>query len=194
MIRILILAAALAAAGCSSNGGGVGASFDTRRNAGPCPTAGAIYDMSRVIEFSGGEERFGDIAYTAEIVGVRLFCRYVGGDPILAEVEIDFAFGKGPQGQASRHEFPYFVSVTRRSGKVLSKAGFVVEAEFGREQVTSKTDLVGRILIPRSDETISGVNFEVLIGFELTEEQLAFNRAGNRFRLDAGPLAGDAAP
>ncbi len=32
----------------------------------------------------------------------------------------------------------------------------------------------------------SGVNFEVLTGFELTEEQLAFNRSGKRFLMNVG--------
>jgi len=43
-----------------------------------------------------------------------------------------------------------------------------------------------RIRIPRADESISGANFEVLVGFIMTEEQLRFNRDGKRFRLDAG--------
>jgi hypothetical protein len=30
------------------------------------------------------------------------------------------------------------------------------------------------------------VNFEVIVGFELTDEQLELNRSGSRFRLDAG--------
>ena len=34
--------------------------------------------------------------------------------------------------------------------------------------------------------TDSGENFEILVGFELTPEQLQFNRDGRRFRIDAG--------
>ena len=41
------------------------------------------------------------------------------------------------------------------------------------------------LVIPRADDSISGVNFEVIVGFELTPQQLEFNRSGNRFRLDA---------
>lgn len=42
------------------------------------------------------------------------------------------------------------------------------------------------ISIPRAEANTSGVNFEVLVGFELTDEQLEFNRSGLRFRVDAG--------
>jgi hypothetical protein len=72
-----------------------------------------------------------------------------------------------------------------QASKVLAKEYFTTEADFGRKTVAGKTELVNRIKIPRADESISGVNFEIVVGFDLTEEQLAFNRGGNRFRLDA---------
>jgi hypothetical protein len=42
------------------------------------------------------------------------------------------------------------------------------------------------IEIPRATKDIAGANFEVLVGFELTPDQLDFNRNGKRFRVDAG--------
>ena len=33
---------------------------------------------------------------------------------------------------------------------------------------------------------MSGNNFEILIGFEVTPQMAEFNRDGKRFRLDAG--------
>jgi hypothetical protein len=42
------------------------------------------------------------------------------------------------------------------------------------------------IRIPRADGDTSGANFQVLVGFELTDEQLEFNRSGMRFRVTAG--------
>ena len=44
----------------------------------------------------GAGELYSDIEFTGEITDVRLFCRYTGDTPLEAEVEIDFAFGKGP--------------------------------------------------------------------------------------------------
>jgi hypothetical protein len=45
---------------------------------------------------------------------------------------------------------------------------------------------VKTITIPRANPDTSGVNFEILVGFDLTPEQLAFNRDGKRFRPDVG--------
>lgn len=175
-------AAMITLAACSSVGGGL----DTRQNAGPCPTVGALYEAGRIVKFDGDSETYRNISYTGEIVGVRLFCRYVDDEPLLAEVEIGFAFGQGPKGAERRHNYEYFVAVTRRNRIVLERETFTIEADFKDGPVTSGADLVGRIVIPRKDDSISGGNFEVLVGFELTDAQLEFNKDGKRFRLDAG--------
>lgn len=186
LIRTLTLGlAALTLAACSSTSP-ITAQFDSRQNAGPCPPMGAIYDVSRYVAFTdGATEIYPNITFSGEIVDVRMDCRYVGDDPLVAEMEIDFAFGKGDAAGNNTHTYPFFVAVTRRNGKVLSKEIFNTKADFGSGRVTGNTEQVARVTIPRVDETISGSNFEILVGFDLTEEQLAFNRAGSRFRLDA---------
>lgn len=184
----LILAATLLAAtavtGCRSR---LAQSLDSTPNAGPCPVAGSVYDAARYVKFADASgELYSDIAFTGEITDVRLFCRYVDDVPLEAEIEIDFNFGKGPRADGDSHVYPYFVAVTRRNGKVLAKETFATEAQFRGQAVTGKSELVNRITIPRADSTISGVNFEIVVGFDLAPEQLEFNRAGKRFRLDAG--------
>lgn len=180
-----LFAAIMAASSCSSTP--VSDAFDTRQNAGPCPSAGSVYGAERVVEFADNATgRYSEIAYTGEIVGVKLFCRYADGDPIIAEVDIDFAFGKGPQASADAHDYTYFVAVTRRNRRILQKTRFTTRADFNGQKVTGTREVIDTIRIPRVDETISGANFEVLVGFELSDEQLEFNRAGKRYRLDAG--------
>lgn len=169
--------------GCTSK---IADRFDSRQNAGPCPPIGALYDSARYVSFDGAGELYSNIEYTGEVIDARIYCRYVGDDPLEAEIEVDFAFGKGPASTSNTHAYPYYVAVTRRNGKVLAKQYFNVEADFGGNSLDGKTEVLGRIQIPRADESISGTNFEVIVGFDLSEEQLEFNRAGKRFRMDAG--------
>ena len=145
-----------------------------------------MYQTARLVEFDGAEQVFPNVTYTGEIVDVRLYCRYAGTDPVRAEVEIDFAFGKGPAATSDRKDYGYWVAVTRRSGKVLNKEHFAVRADFSDSSVTGETEVLQQIIIPRNDESVSAANFEVLIGFDLTEDQLTYNREGRRFRLGAG--------
>ena len=186
-MRIILPILALALlAGCSSTKDFTGA-FDTRQNAGACPPVGSVYDAARIIEFNdGSEDIYSNIRYTGEITDVRSFCRYAGGNPLTAELEIDFAFGKGPAGEADQHDYAYWVAVTRRNGKVLAKEYYTVSADFSGGKLDGATQRIDRITIPRADETIAGTNFEIVVGFDLTEEELAFNREGKRFRMDAG--------
>ncbi len=185
-MRIFALSTALLGLAACQSGSSIGDAFDTRLNSGTCPPAGAMYQAARIVEFNGDDQVYPNVRYTGEIVDVRLYCRYAGDDPVRAEVEVDFALGKGPAGESNSHRYGYWVAVTRRSGKVLNKEHFTVRADFSNGPVTGETEVLQRILIPRVDESVSAANFEVLIGFDLTEDQLNYNKEGRRFRLGAG--------
>lgn len=186
MRLIALLGLVFVLAGCSTVGS-LTSQLDRQQNVGTCPAAGALYDAARKVKFSAEDDQtFNNIAYTGEIVDVRMFCRYTGAEPVSAEIEIDFAFGKGPRAASDIRLFRYWVAVSRRSGKVLQKEYFMVEADFAEDDIIGRTELIGNIVIPRLDETISAANFEVVVGFDLTPAELAFNQEGRRFRLSAG--------
>ena len=184
-MRILALSTVLVALGACQSGSDLADAFDTRQNAGACPPAGAIYQAARVVKFDGEEERFSNVEYTGEIVDVRLYCRYADNDPVRAEIEIDFAFGKGPAAGPNSHDYTYWAAGTRRSGKVLNKERFAVRADFSDGPVSGTTEVLQEIIIPRADESVSAASFEILIGFDLTESQRTYNAEGRRFRLGA---------
>ncbi len=155
-------------------------------NVGPCPVAGVLYDANRVVAIEG-VERHENVGFTGQIEGVRGFCRYINDNPITMEIEIDFAFGKGPKAVGDRHTYPYFVSVTRRDRLVLAKDVSSIEVTFpeGRD-IVRRTEKIDGIVIPRATPTVSGTNFEVLVGFDLKAEELAYNRSGKRFTINTG--------
>jgi hypothetical protein len=161
---------------------------DDRPNAGPCPLMGVLYDSARLVDFAeAGSQRYANIEFTGEMQGVRGLCRYVEADPITMNLEIDMAFGRGPAATSDRQTYRYWVAVARRGRAPIEKAYFDIDVRFPRgEAVVTRREEIGRIVIPRANEEISGENFEILVGFELTPEQLQVNREGRRFRIDAG--------
>lgn len=161
---------------------------DDRPNAGPCPLMGVLYDSSRMVQFDNpDQERYANIAFTGEMQGVRGLCRYVDADPITMSIEVDMSFGRGPASTSDRQTYRYWVAVARRGGVPLAKQYFDVDVRFPRGQaVVTRTEEIERIVIPRANGEVSGENFEILVGFELTPQQLQFNRDGKRFRVDAG--------
>jgi len=144
------LSAMLLASGCAAV-----ESLDTTPNAGPCPVAGVLYDANRLVEITG-PERHENVGFTGAVEGVRSFCRYVGTNPINMEIEIDFAFGKGPKAASASRSYPVFVTVTRRDRSVLAKERFDVNVTFPAGQdIVRVTEKVPGIVIPRANETVS---------------------------------------
>lgn len=161
--------------------------IDRRPNVGACPLMGVLYDNARLVQFAQpNAQRYSNIAFTGEMEGVQGLCRYVDADPITMNMDVSMQFGRGPAATAERRTYRYWVAVTRRGRAVIAKQYFDVDVVFPRGQaVVSRVEHINRIVIPRANADISGENFEVLVGFELTPEQLQFNRDGRRFRLDA---------
>lgn len=158
-----------------------------RPNVGPCPLMGVLYDSARIVEFAQpGVQRYANVAFTGEMRGVRGLCRYVGPDPIRMGIEIDMAFGRGPAATAEHKTYRYWVAVTRRGAAAIQKQYFDVNVAFPQGQdVVTHAEQIGSIVIPRANPNVSGENFEILVGFELTPDQIAFNREGRRFRANA---------
>jgi len=162
--------------------------LDRRPNVGACPLMGVLYDSSRLVQFAQpNAPRYANIAYTGEMEGVHGLCRYVDADPITMNMDINMQFGRGPAAAGADHKtYRYWVAVTRRGRAPIAKQYFDVDVRFPHGQdVVAHTEHINRIVIPRANADISGENFEILVGFELTPDQLQFNRDGRRFRIDA---------
>jgi hypothetical protein len=157
------------------------------RNAGPCPFAKSLYDAARYVEFKDNQEASANVGFTGEIQGVSAACEYKSDDPIKVKMSILFEFGRGPQAHTSSKTYRYWIAVTDRDREVLAKQTFDLPVQFeGGQDRVYKEESVEGIVIPRSKATVSGANFEVLVGFEVTPEMAAFNRDGKRFRPNAG--------
>lgn len=157
------------------------------KNAGPCPFAKALYDASRYIDLKGGQETAEAVGFTGEIENVQATCAYKGSEPIHVKLAVNFDFGRGPQAQGAHKTYRYWIAVTVRNLAVLDKQYFNVPADFspGQDRV-AYVDHIDDIVIPRAKPSVSGANFEILVGFDVTPQMAEFNRLGKRFRVNAG--------
>ena len=165
-----------------------------KKNAGPCPFVKVLYDASRFEEFKDNQEASSAVGYTGEIENISADCQYKASEPIKVKMEVKFGFGRGPQARGSRKTYTYWVAVTHRNREVLAKQEFAVPVEFpsGQDRI-GYIDKISDITIPRANTTVSGENFEILVGFDVTPEMVEFNREGKRFRLNAGaPVVAEA--
>ncbi|WP_421792466.1 hypothetical protein [Hyphobacterium sp.] len=183
-MRWIIPAFALLVSGCNTFEDAFANNPD---NPGPCPSALTLRDAQRVVELADDSNTFAAVGFTGEINSVRSLCRYFDDRPINANLEIDFGFGRGPAAVGSEHTFTYFVAVTRRDNVVIHRQDFPIRVRFepGEDRVFL-TERMSEIIIPRATNNTSGTNFEIIVGFDLTDEQILWNRSGQRFQVDAG--------
>jgi len=178
--------AALALAGCSTVRDTLS---EPDPNPGPCPNALALYDAHRLVEMNGDNAVYDNVGFTGEILNVASTCRYTdrNADPIEMEMGVRMAFGRGPAAQGASKTYKMFVAVTRTDRAVIDRQVFPISVTFepGQDRVEVIEEF-NSIELPRASASTSGANYEILVGFELTDEQLEFNRSGLRFRVRAG--------
>jgi len=143
------------------------------RNAGPCPYVKVLYDAARYVELKDNETTANAVGFTGEIENLSSACEYKSDQPIRVQARLLFGLG--------------------RDRAVLAKQYFDLPVSFrpGEDRMYKTEDITG-IVIPRNNLKVSGANFEVLIGFDVTPEMATFNREGERFRVNAGETTAQA--
>jgi hypothetical protein len=154
-------------------------------NSGPCPYVKILYDAARYVELADNRAALANVGYTGEIEGVTAGCSYRGEDPITVQMNVLFDLGRGAQATADQRTYRYWIAVTERNAAVLAKEYFDLPVDFKGAQ-TASVEEERTIVIPRKDIGVSGSNFEILVGFDVTPEMAEFNRQGSRFRVNAG--------
>ncbi len=168
--------------------GGPVAPLSGARNLGPCPYVKVLYDAARYVELAGGREAADAVGFTGEINGLEANCTYENpGDPIRVSLAVNFALGRGPQATAGQKTYRWWVAVTERNRQVITREDFEMPVDFEGRDRAGVIERIGEITIPRGSETVSGSNYEILVGFDVTPEMAEFNRQGKRFRIDAAP-------
>jgi hypothetical protein len=165
------------------------------KNAGPCPFVKVLYDAARYVDFQDDTEASANVRYSGEIQNVSSICAYKSDQPITVKARVLFELGRGPKAQGHEKTYSYWIAVTDRNHAVLEKTIFTLPVTFpSRQDRVFATEEISRIVIPRKDPNVSGANFEILIGFEVTPRMAAFNRDGKRFRPNAGQPGPQGAP
>jgi hypothetical protein len=142
-----------------------------------CPSVAILADTELVMRFDGpGPSRsFADVAVEAGMHSLSGTCQY-SRERVETEVAFDVIARRGASSSAMFVDLPYFVAVFDAEGGLLSKQVFTAhlefppgEAEAGRQERVAQTVYLAPNQTPRA--------FEVLIGFQLTQEEFETNLA-----------------
>ncbi len=154
---------------------GCGSWFDKPAPPPPCPQVAQVEDASRLTRFSGAGRDLTDVAFEAELGGMAGSCAYDGNE-IDVELSVQFIASRGPADQSRRADFTYFVAIARLDQTVLAREEFDSYIEFPGNQTRAGIveELAQRIPI---ESGARGDSYVIYVGFKLTPEELAFNRA-----------------
>lgn len=93
------------------------------------------------------------------------------------EFSVDFIAEKGPRLGGNSFSVPYFVSILDPSDKILGKEVITAKFEFSGSRKTDDRQETLHVFIPTPDKDSRPEDYRVLIGFQLTEDQLKEVRA-----------------
>lgn len=139
-----------------------------------CPQVVSVHELDEMADH-GREAMVPDtLVATALMKLIEGQCEY---DDDGAEVSFNLHMEakKGPRLGGQTVSFPYFVSLVSPSSEVISKEIMSQEFEFEDEQLQVTKIEPLRVFIPLLEDE-DAANYRVLLGFQLTPEQLKFIR------------------
>jgi len=158
--------AALLLAGCSASTKNV-----------PCPHVAIVPDLQAVAKFKAGAGRAdSDLAYGARLLDAAVSCSQANKGKA---VDVTTKLGV----QATRTDtttragqVAYFVAVVNRTNAIVAKRDFVVDLKFSGDQGRVEVTEEHHELIPLP-KGLSGADYGIVFGFQLSPEELKYNRA-----------------
>ncbi len=147
-----------------------------------CPSVAVPRDLSELVAFAGDGRDLIDVDYAGRIADVNSECRFLfdddarTGGTLEVTVRPRFEAERGNADTDRAGALPYFVAVTTADREPRQKQQFTVLARFpGNVTRMRVDDTPVRLRVPLRDGQ-RGTDFEIYVGFQLTPEQLAFNR------------------
>ncbi|HXQ41062.1 MAG TPA: hypothetical protein VN821_07335 [Candidatus Udaeobacter sp.] len=141
-----------------------------------CPVVSKVGDAAKLIRFApGGGQDLNNIAFEAGIMDITGGCVNVDNG-LRVDMTADFLAAKGPADTEGKASFDYFVAIVGQGDKVLAREQFASVIPFLATKTKNeiKEPLEATIPVAKGQQ---GSDFHIFIGFALTPEELAYNRA-----------------
>jgi hypothetical protein len=160
---------------------------------GACPAVDVTPDLKNLNDFvNNAQPSGGDLIAGVEIQGASGTCK-INEKSVVVDIKVKFAGKLGPQGRQNSGDipsfsYPYFVAVTGPMGNIMAKEVFAASMNFVPGEDTHFYDENLQQHIPIEDKAVAG-KYHVVVGFQLSPEQLAYNRKiieQRRKALEAG--------
>jgi hypothetical protein len=161
---------------------------------GNCPSTEVVKELDVLNEFTDANNPVAaNLISRTAITDVKSTCSF-GEKSMTVDLKVAFDGVIGPQSALRNGNFnyPFFVAVTAPNGDILAKEVFSAPLSFDGGLTRSTYHESLRQIIPVYNPE-QGPRYKVLVGFQLTPEQLAYNRLVIEKQKEAARLAAEAA-
>ena len=152
-----------------------GCSMFSKPDPRPCPRVSVLNEAQQVTQYRPGPGRdLTDVAYVGEIGRLKSQCHYEDNQ-LTVGTEVTVLAERGPAADDPTVSLPVFIAVTGAGQDILAKEVFDTTVEFpsGLRQGQAVGEYEQSLHL-KDGET--GANYEIIVGFQLTKEQLEMNR------------------
>ena len=147
-----------------------------------CPGAAILADTATAPVFRPGAPLdLSSVAYTATVTDVKTSCTFdrLQGETF-SDLDIDFRATRAPSADAARLTLNYFITINAGE-RVLSKKMQTVTFDFAPGATLAIAQLSPDRTVLELERGHLPTDYQMLIGFQLTPEQLAFTRKMSPF-------------
>ena len=143
-----------------------------------CPQASVVPELADYTDFNDNAAPSSRTMIShAQMNNLQSQCQF-GPQSVTVDVKINFDGALGPQGSTGgkpSYSYPFFVAITSPAGTILAKEVFAANMAYDSgSQQTHQESMRQIIPVPNKDTAQS---YKILAGFQLSPQQLAYNRA-----------------
>ena len=145
-----------------------------------CPATAVLSDAATVAKLrpgvAGAMAKGTDVSFQAQMSQARLDCNYNRAENKLA-ISVKFAVkaSRGPAATAANPQLPYFVAIVDSDNNVLVKNVYNSQPQMEGRTNNTYTETVSDLPVPLAMDRRPS-DYEILTGFQLTPDELAYNR------------------
>lgn len=148
--------------------------------ASPCPQIEIVDDLSTLSDFiSPRSPKISDLVSRITMINAQSSCK-ISSKTAVVDLQLNFegkigAKGRKNSGDKPFFSYPFFIVVAAPNGKIMAKEVFAASMTYGQGEETHHYFEKMRQIIPIKNKD-SASRYKILIGFQITQDQLSYNR------------------
>lgn len=149
--------------------------------ASDCPPIQVVPELGTLTEYSPmAQPSEKNLVSKVEIAEIGAACNGITKGNLSVDIAMILDGKAGPRARLTPDErptfaYPYFVALTTTDGEILAKEIHAASMNYGKNQNAQSITEERTHIFPLNGSTETG-KYRILVGFQLTDEQLAYNR------------------